>query len=936
MKHLIWILIFSPLWAFGQFTPPTTDGALIPAVTIESYFADPSSNVGWDAAEWLSDLGVEAGADVTDTANVTAAGALMVTSVDLDIDSFSLPSNTTISATAKDLLDDSDLDTMRETLELQSPTGGGQLGSLTTATTGAAVGNGATATTGAALGASAIANGPGRVQLGTGTNSSDDTIQFLSSGSITAAQFGYLGDASRLYDGTPSQRQFFLDRLSSVRSGSVNHINVLQIGDSLAPYVSNNIFATHVQRWFPSPADVIGLVDGAGPQGGTDGGFYLGSPGGATTGTTFSKTEYDSIFIGSGVELDTGELVVYQYNGSFNSSADRLVIPILTEPGAGSVKIEIYDGAYRDPTAPEIVSSHTLTGGELIIDANAALGSDVVIIELASTTTTSVRISHESGNPVKTIPPGSQRTEDAAINVYQLFAGSNDFINETSTGATAASGLISAYEPHVITVHSDDGPLSYENFLPLLKSSIDDAALDYTPLVILIGSTPKQDSAYQAGQAKDLAAANAVMREYAAEYGWYFYDGFNIAQTPEMMVELGYEGDGIHPAGGHNSAFAKRIAETLGITEPVVLADTVESGQDVPTASALLTYLQGYVPQGQFAPNGITFGGSGSNAVVDHDGARLTNFTEFSLSWWGSISGKGTGAPNVFGTTRAVQSFSTGSIGISWSGSGFYVTNQSSSSVESKTSTHAVAADEEVFLTATVNTTTGAVVLYANGLEVLSESLTAPMVNTGAKDIRIMASIGGSSSNTTDTNGWLSGTVKFAALHDGILSASEAAELFDSRGKAVVGTEVFAYDFSEGVGYQLKDRSSNRFDAETSSSSITWLLPTKSGSLRADGINLTSGTGHILTTADSILPSNAVVTGYMFWDGSGAGSTGLYVERSDGSSTYEALASGVTLDADEAVYVSASGSQNLSLNNVRLVKTTGGTNVDVEVLYRVP
>lgn len=60
--------------------------------------------------------GIEAGADVTDTANVTAAGALMDSEVDADIKTLSLPANTTISAFGKTLVDDADADTALATL----------------------------------------------------------------------------------------------------------------------------------------------------------------------------------------------------------------------------------------------------------------------------------------------------------------------------------------------------------------------------------------------------------------------------------------------------------------------------------------------------------------------------------------------------------------------------------------------------------------------------------------------------------------------------------------------------------------------------------------------------------------------------------------------------------------------------------------------------
>lgn len=76
--------------------------------------------------------------------------------------------------------------------ESATATFGGAVGESASATTGGAVGTGATATDGFAGGSSASANGTGRVQLGAGTNATNSTIQFLSSGSVTAAQFGKL------------------------------------------------------------------------------------------------------------------------------------------------------------------------------------------------------------------------------------------------------------------------------------------------------------------------------------------------------------------------------------------------------------------------------------------------------------------------------------------------------------------------------------------------------------------------------------------------------------------------------------------------------------------------------------------------------------------------------------------------------------------------
>jgi len=57
---------------------------------------------------------------------------------------------------------------------------------------GGAIGSGSSSSNGFAGGVNAVANQLNSVQLGSGTNGTDSTIQFLSSGSVTAAEFGQL------------------------------------------------------------------------------------------------------------------------------------------------------------------------------------------------------------------------------------------------------------------------------------------------------------------------------------------------------------------------------------------------------------------------------------------------------------------------------------------------------------------------------------------------------------------------------------------------------------------------------------------------------------------------------------------------------------------------------------------------------------------------
>ena len=61
---------------------------------------------------------IEASADVTDTANVTSAGALMDSEVDADIKTLSLPASTTISALGKTIVGGANAAAVRSTLEI--------------------------------------------------------------------------------------------------------------------------------------------------------------------------------------------------------------------------------------------------------------------------------------------------------------------------------------------------------------------------------------------------------------------------------------------------------------------------------------------------------------------------------------------------------------------------------------------------------------------------------------------------------------------------------------------------------------------------------------------------------------------------------------------------------------------------------------------------
>jgi hypothetical protein len=90
---------------------PKAGGAMTGAITTNSTF--DGRDVATDGTKLDT---IETNADVTDTANVTAAGALMDSEVDVDIKTLSLPANTTISAYGKTIVDDANASAARTTL----------------------------------------------------------------------------------------------------------------------------------------------------------------------------------------------------------------------------------------------------------------------------------------------------------------------------------------------------------------------------------------------------------------------------------------------------------------------------------------------------------------------------------------------------------------------------------------------------------------------------------------------------------------------------------------------------------------------------------------------------------------------------------------------------------------------------------------------------
>jgi len=110
----------------------TTNNAKVGITTQQaSDITTNNAKISFDSASSTKLAGIETGADVTDTANVTAAGALMDSEVDADIKTLSLPANTTISTFAQSFLDDADAAAVRTTIGAGTSDFDGAYSSLT-------------------------------------------------------------------------------------------------------------------------------------------------------------------------------------------------------------------------------------------------------------------------------------------------------------------------------------------------------------------------------------------------------------------------------------------------------------------------------------------------------------------------------------------------------------------------------------------------------------------------------------------------------------------------------------------------------------------------------------------------------------------------------------------------------------------------------------
>lgn len=377
--------------------------------------------------------------------------------------------------------------------------------------------------------------------------------------------------------------------LSDIRAGTITALRGMGYGDSLMG-ISWSTFTVQLMkeleghfRSAPVYAHSIGVLD----YGTASDASAASTTAKFCTGTYREKLDFDAAPDGTLVWLDAGQAVNFSIGG-LAVKADRLYIPIITEAGAGTVKIELSSdatppalaGAYVNPTAPQIVSAHALTGVELLVNANGAFGVSIPILSLPLGPWT-VKVSHVSGGRVRVRHPMHEVRTASAFNVWRVGTASNDFANTLASSATIEAGQIATYDPHFITVDCDDSLASMQNFLPKLEAAIAASGLAHKPQVILVVPPFYNNPPYT--DARAIEKAQYFHDFVATRINWSVADGMAMSGGLAEATAAGWNNDGIH----YNGEIARWMARTW-LAERGMLPTDGRAGGAASNAVALL------------------------------------------------------------------------------------------------------------------------------------------------------------------------------------------------------------------------------------------------------------------------------------------------------------------------------------------------------------
>jgi hypothetical protein len=414
------------------------------------------------------------------------------------------------------------------------------------------------------------------------------------------------------------------DTLSKIASGDQNRLMTVRLGDSLGSKLARPLEREQLKYWYPNPDDVYVAYATGTPRTGY-GGTNVSVEG---TGEKMIKTDYKINTTGTYYQLDSGEYYHYS-DGLTLYPVDRIVIPLITEPDAGSVKIRIADTssasgdqsstAWDEISQTDIASSHTLTSGELVVDLDGTFGLDIVVLEFSSARQVVLEIAQVSGGSVRIAPLMFEQNSSPTINYYQLAEGSNDFGNVDADSVPLMAALFDSLMPDIITIQSDDKADSCLAILDLLDDIFSEMTVD-RPFVLFVGEGPKSSDSYDIYGVYQQASARCADLGFGCVSGLDLVPNWTelelLGADDDWVVELSSGSiDGIHLGTRFYSELSALAARKYGIDRARGEAED-DSGVKKYLKSSGLSY-----DLSQFSFDEI---GTVGSATIDDDGYMWT------------------------------------------------------------------------------------------------------------------------------------------------------------------------------------------------------------------------------------------------------------------------------------------------------------------------
>lgn len=342
--------------------------------------------------------------------------------------------------------------------------------------------------------------------------------------------------------------------LHKLRNRLTDQTRILVLGDSLATnqvgqFVFQSVLMQHYQSepvytFYPGANFDYG---GYGAPSLTSASSIVGFSPAQSTASYRQKFDYSYAFDGSFIEIAPGQHAV------INSQmlGDYVTLPIITEPGAGAVKIEhntlvpaTAAGPWNSPTADEIDSVHALTGSELIVSAAGARGLTTVKLKFGAILIRNLKITNTGSATVRILWQGNQVRTAPSISYYLVGQNSNAWSLTIDASLPVMAGLIRDYQPDIIWTVSDDRLADYEALLPRLESAIAQSGMAYPPAVIL-----ERNPFYQNGPLNDLSIAEATdfCWQFAqSRLDWDVLDHMAVVGGLASATKAGLNADNIH------------------------------------------------------------------------------------------------------------------------------------------------------------------------------------------------------------------------------------------------------------------------------------------------------------------------------------------------------------------------------------------------------